>query len=185
MKRKLTRPIMPSLLVAAALLFGAVAAYGQQTKDVVFGKSRLYDHSAFSLDLPSTWNVKDRSTTNETIISIMDPTENAVLVLHVWNATRNYSDDEKISTLKGFLTDSLGKFPAFTFGESKTQKDGSIGVYFKYDQELAGKVFPMYGDSFIDQKNGHVGIVLFVIPKEQYDRHKTETYKLINSFVIK
>ncbi len=169
----------------AAQVLTAPAAAPRDTKNVVFGATRHYDHAAFAIDIPSTWNAADKSNADEAIVTITDPTGNAVMVIHVWNTSVQMSEADKTKVLTDFLEGTIGKFKNFSLGEPKPQQDKSIGVSFGYDQDQDGKTYAMYGDSFVDQKKSEAILLFFVIPREQYDLHKDATYKMINSFLLK
>jgi hypothetical protein len=40
----------------------------------------------------------------------------------------------------------------------------------------------MWGDAFIEERGGLVGLIVFLIPEEQYKRKEDVAYRLINSF---
>ena len=98
--------------------------------------------------------IEDKSSDEEALVLIEDPTGNAVAVVRVWVPTKGYTQAELGDLLKNFINSKLGSFPGFSMGEVRTQKDGSMGLYFKYDSVVDGKSYPMNGDSFIEQHNG-------------------------------
>jgi hypothetical protein len=173
------------LTVAGAVLPQRVAAQ-QQTQDVVFGPVSTYNHKSgwFSLARPGNWNVTDNSDAGEVIVSIIDPTENGVVVVRVYRPGRGYSQAELGEMLKGFLRERMGTFDGFTMGDSKSQKDGSLGLYFKYNSLVAGVSYKMYGDAFIEQHNGLIGLITLIMPQEQYDAKQKDAYALLNSFRV-
>lgn len=157
-----------------------------ETQEVVFGAFKSYTHSSgwFSMSVPGNWTINDKSVENELIISLADPTGNAVFIVRVWLRQSRMTEDEMTSLLRKFLTDRMSDFQNFSMGDPKTQKDGSIGMYFKYDAVVNMKAYPMYGDTFIEQKGRMVGLSSFIMPKDQYDKKKDDTYKMINSVRI-
>src|SRR5688572_31372879 len=123
-KNLFTVLVVLCLAVAGAALPPPVAA--QQTSDVVFGPVSTYTHKSgwFSLARPGNWNVTDVSAADEVVVSIIDPTENGVVVVRVYEPTRVYTQAELGEMLKAFLCQRLGSFDGFTIGDSKSQKDG-------------------------------------------------------------
>lgn len=173
------------LTVAGAVLSQRVAAQ-QQTQDVVFGPVSTYNHKSgwFSLARPGNWNVTDNSRADEVVVSIIDPTENGVVVVRVYQPSRGYTQAELGEMLKGFLRERMGTFDGFTMGDSKSQKDGSLGLYFKYNSVVAGVSYKMYGDAFIEQHNGLIGLITLIMPQDQYDAKQKDAYAIVNSFRV-
>jgi C1A family cysteine protease len=173
------------LTVAGVVLPQRVAAQ-QQTQDVVFGPVSTYHHKSgwFSLARPGNWNVTDNSGAGEVIVSIIDPTENGVVVVRVYQPSRGYTQAELGEMLKGFLRERMGTFDAFTMGDSKSQKDGSLGLCFKYNSVVAGVSYKMYGDAFIEQHNGLIGLITLIMPQDQYDAKQKDAYAIVNSFRV-
>lgn len=163
-----------------------VSAQGKSTKEVVIGKLVAYDHPSgwFSMNVPENWNIKDNSSDDEVIVGITDPTQNAVVVVSVWNSATRMSNEDLTDYLSNFLDNRLGNFKNFKQGEAEVQGDGSIGIFFKYDSEVSGGSFPMVGNSFIEQRGKRVALLSVIIPKEQYDRKVTPLTKFINSLSL-
>lgn len=156
-----------------------------KSKEVVFGAFKTYVHptKTFSIDLPNNWSIEDSSTATETIVKSADPNTNAVVVLHVWRKSGELPGGST-QFLKNFLSATLASLPNYTEGEPKVQKDGSVGIYFKYDQTVDAGTFSMWGDGFIQREGDLVGMLFFLIPNEQYKLKMTSAYKLINSFKL-
>lgn len=173
------------LTVAGAVLPQRVAAQ-QQTQDIVFGAVSTYTHKSgwFSLGRPGNWNVTDNSGADEVVVSIIDPTENGVVVVRVYRPTRGYTQAELGEMLKGFLRERLGSFDGFTMGDSRSQRDGSLGLYFRYNSLVEGVSYKMYGDAFIEQHNGLVGLVTLIMPQDQYEAKQKDAYAMVNSFRV-
>jgi len=173
------------LTVAGAVLPQRVAAQ-QQTKDVVFGPVSTYTHKSgwFSLARPGNWNVTDVSAAGEVVVSIIDPTENGVVVVRVYEPSRGHTQAELGEMLKAFLRERLGSFDGFTLGDSRSQRDGSVGLYFRYNSLVEGVSYKMYGDAFIEQHNGLVGMITLIMPQDQYDTKQKDAYAMVNSFRV-
>jgi PsbP-like protein len=178
------------------LLLAATAAMAQNTgapvkaddlksKEVIFGTFKKYvpPDQSFSIDLPENWKIDDGSTASETIIKSSDPNVNAALVVHVWKQNGELPGGAT-QFLKDFLKDTVSTLSNYTQGEPKVQKDGSVGIYFKYDQTVKSGTFNMWGDAFIQREGDMVGMLFFIIPHEQYQLKMTSAYKLINSFKL-
>jgi hypothetical protein len=174
--------ILTLVLIAVA----GVSAQAQKTRDVVFGKFEPYNHSSnlFLLQLPANWSVKDSSRNGEVILSIADPSENAGVSVHVWQQDKPLVGGPA-QYLKNYLNDSLGTLTNFTQGEPRVQKDGSTGIYFKWDEAMKSETVKMWGDAFIEQRGNVVGMIVLLLPEEQYQQKKEAAYRLVNSFGLK
>jgi serine/threonine-protein kinase len=158
----------------------------QKTQEIVFGPVRTYDHKSgwFSLTIPGNWKVTDKSGEGEVIVSIIDPTENGVIVVRVYQPSRGYTQAELGDLLKGFLNERMGSFDGFSMGEAKSQRDGSLGLYFKYNSVVEGVTYKMNGDAFIEQHNGLIGVLTLIMPQEQYETKQKAAYEIMNSFRV-
>jgi serine/threonine-protein kinase len=161
-------------------------AVQQKTQEIVFGSVRTYDHKSgwFSLTIPGNWTVSDKSGEGEVIVSIIDPTENGVIVVRVYQPSRGYTQAALGDLLKGFLNERMGSFDGFSMGEAKSQRDGSLGLYFKYNSVVEGVTYKMYGDAFIEQHNGLIGVLTMIMPQEQYEAKQKSAYEVVNSFRV-
>src|SRR5687767_10521917 len=93
-----------------------VSAQGRSTKEVVIGRMINYDHPSgwFSMNVPENWKIKDNSSDDEVIVGITDPTQNAVVVISVWNVAERMSNQDLTDYLSNFLDNRLGTFKNFT-----------------------------------------------------------------------
>jgi len=175
-----------SLIFLAGSAPAAHVAGQQKTQEVVFGAPRTYNHKSgwFSLSMPGNWNVTDKSADGEVIVSIADPTENGILVIRVYKPSKGYTQAELGELLKSFLNERMGSFDGFTMGELKSQRDGSLGLYFKYNSVVDGVTYKMYGDTFIEQHNGLIGVAALIMPQEQYEAKQKAAYEMVNSFRV-
>jgi tetratricopeptide (TPR) repeat protein len=156
------------------------------TREIIFGTPREYQHKSgwFAMSIPDNWKIEDKSSAGEVIVSLSDPTSNAVVVVRVYSPDTGFTQAQLGSSLRTFVNDRMNTFDAYTPGELRQQKDGSIGLSFRFTQPLEGKAFPMFGDSFIEQHNGLVGLLFLVMPQEQFDAKKKDAYDLLNSFRV-
>jgi|RhiMetdeSRZDD1v2_1073273.scaffolds.fasta_scaffold1045128_1 hypothetical protein len=182
----MTAKSQPSLLEQVSFSPSPALFASQNTKEVVFGTPRKFEHKSgwFSLVVPDNWTITDKSTEEEVIVSIVDPAQNAVLIVRVYRPTRGYMQSELGDMLKAFLNDRMSSFDGFMTGEVKSQRDGSLGLYFKYNSIVDGKSYRMYGDTFIEQHNGLVGLVALIMPEEQYELKRSAAYEMVNSFHV-
>ena len=157
-----------------------------RTQEIVFSTPKLYEHRSgwFAMSIPENWKVTDKSSADEAIVSLTDPTENAVLVIRVYSPTTGFTQSQLGESLRQFVNERMSSFDAYAAGDLRPQKDGSIGLSFKYNQAVEAKNYQMYGDAFIEQHNGLVGILALVMPQDQYDAKKKEAYDLLNSFRV-
>jgi hypothetical protein len=178
--------ILLTLLVPAVSSSARDTAQGQVTRDVVFGEFQTYKDpkKLFTVELPQNWTIKDTSHTDEIILSVADPADNAVVSIHVWTQDKPLTGGAA-AYLSNYLKDAVSTLNNYSQGDPKVQKDGSVGIYFKWDEPLKdlGPV-KMWGDAFIEQRGSVVGMIVFLIPEEQYKKKEDSTSRLINSFHI-
>ena len=186
MKRNLFAVLAVLCLTVAGAEPPQRVAAQQKTSDIVVGPVSTYTHKSgwFSLNRPGNWNVTDVSDAGEVVVSIIDPTENGVVVVRVYEPSRGHTQAELGEMLKAFLRERLGKFDGFTMGDSRSQKDGSLGLYFRYNSMVEGVSYKMYGDAFIEQHNGLVGLITLIMPQDQYDAKQKDAYAMVNSFRV-
>jgi len=165
---------------------GSTSSSSATTREIIFGAPREYQHKSgwFAMSIPNNWKIEDKGSADEVIVSLSDPTSNAVVVVRVYSPETGFTQSQLGESLRTFVNDRMNTFDGYAPGELRTQKDGSIGLSFRFTQPLQGQAFPMFGDSFIEQHNGLVGLLFLVMPQEQFDTKKKDAYDLLNSFRI-
>jgi hypothetical protein len=176
------------------ILFSAQAQADKQTppaqspwgtQEVVFGKMQPYSHKSelFTVSFPDNWTVKDNSTADEVILIVSDPTENGIVVLRCY-ASPELTLGDLSAALKTFVNDRMSKLDAFTMGEPAPQKNGGFHLVFRYTQTVDAKDFRMYGEAFIQQHNGYIGMITLLIPQEQFSAKSKSAYEITDSFHV-
>jgi serine/threonine-protein kinase len=170
---------------ALATCASAQTPSAEKTNDVVFGDPKTYSdvRKWFTVDLPSNWTIKDKSDPDELNLGISDPTENAAVSIHVWKQGTPLPGGPA-KYLSDYLKQTVAKLDNYEQGDPRVQKDGSTAIYFKWDENSKVGVVRMWGDAFIEERGGLVGLIVFLIPEEQYKRKEDVAYRLINSFHI-
>jgi hypothetical protein len=155
------------------------------TQEVIFGKMQPYSHKSelFTVSFPDNWTVKDNSTADEVILIVSDPTQNGIVVLRCYASTES-TPAELSAKLKDFVNDRMSKLDAFTMGEPAPQKDGGFHLIFRYTQTVENQDFRMYGEAFIQQRNGYAGTITLLIPQEQYSAKSKSAYEITDSFHV-
>jgi hypothetical protein len=155
------------------------------TQEVIFGKMQPYSHKSelFTVSFPDNWTVKDSSTADEVILIVSDPTENGIVVLRCFSSTE-LTLGELSAKLKDFVNDRMSKLDAFTMGEPSPQKNGGFHLIFRYTQTVDAKDFRMYGEAFIQQHNGYIGMITLLIPQEQFSAKSKSAYEITDSFHV-
>jgi hypothetical protein len=183
-----------ALLVAALIVFGcsqkpaqgAVSTSPQSpSSEVIFGKLKAFDHKSgwFTISLPENWAINEAGNADEAIVAVSDPTKNAALILRA-SPSKALSQPEMGAAVKKYVQDTMGTVPNFTIGDPTGVEDGSVGVVFHFTQSTNNQTFKMYGLAVMKQNNGIQGLLLFVIPQDQYDAKSSSTYAVIGSFNI-
>jgi len=174
------------MLISAGWVPAAYLPQDPATQEIVFGTPKPYNHKSgwFTLSVPGNWKIEDKSAEGEAVVSIADLTENAIVVIRVYTPPQPRTQEQLGEILKSFLTARLGNFDGFAMGELKSQRDGSLGLYFKYNSVIDKISYNMYGDAFIEQHNGLVGFIALIMPQGQYEKKKNSAYEMVNSFRV-
>ena len=186
MHKKTFAAVAILLLISAGWVPAAYLPQDPATQEIIFGTPKPYNHKSgwFTLSVPANWNIEDKSAEGEAVVSIADPTENAIVVIRVYTPPQPRTQEQRGEILKSFLTARLGNFDGFAMGELKSQRDGSLGLYFKYNSVIDKISYNMYGDAFIEQHNGLVGFIALIMPQNQYETKKNSAYEMVNSFRV-
>jgi hypothetical protein len=157
----------------------------QATREIIFGNLKPYNHKSgwFGVSFPENWTINDKSTPDEAVLLVADPTENGVVVIRVY-ASKDYPQPELGTVLKNFVHDKMSALENFTIGDPTPQKDGTSNVVFHYSQPQDGQEIRMYGEGFIQQRNGFLGIIVLLLPQEQYDAKSKSAYEITDSFHV-
>ena len=172
-----------SLMLLAWTIAPASPATAQSTKPVQFGKIKTYEHASrwFSMDVPSTWKIKDASKDDEAIVTFTDLTGFSMFAVNVFETEKSFSTDDLGTALTTILKGRYKSFAKYSAGKPKTVNDTRVAVYFKYEFQKT----PMTGDAFIELHNDKMmSVLVFVIPTAQYAASKKTAYTVIDSFVI-
>ena len=164
----------------------ALLAAPQETQAIIFDAPQTYNHKSgwFKIAMPGNWKVTDKSAEGEVIVSLADPTENGIVVVRVSAPRTGYTQAQLAELLKSYVSERLGSFDGFMMGEKKSQRDGSLALYFKYNSIIDGKSYKMYGDAFIEQHNGLIGVLALIMPQDQYDLKQKAAFEMVNSFRV-
>jgi hypothetical protein len=144
-----------------------------------------YDTGLFSIDVPTSWTIKDNSKAGEAIVLWTDPTENGLIVVDLFESQEEKSSEQLIELLRDFLKNSFESEADFTMDEPKEQSDGSQLIVWSYTANASGDVkAKLLGNSFIEQRDNKISILTTVVPEDQFDTLKPETNTIINSYSI-
>jgi hypothetical protein len=155
------------------------------TQEVTFGKLKPYDpkNAWFTVSFPENWTVSDKSTPEEAVLVVADPTQNGIVVLRAY-AAKDFTQTELGNVLKTFIHDKMSEFDGFTMGNPTSRMDGTCNLVFRYTQTQEGKDYRMYGEGIIQQNYGYVGIIVFLLPQEQYSTKSKSVYEITDSFHV-
>ncbi len=177
---------------SVALSGGTVPGSGNTTSTgslapVEIGELRTYTHpsGAFRIDIPVNWTLTDNSRPGELILVWTDPTNNAAIVVDVFEDSTVYSDDQLIEKLVTFLKNSFGDQPDFFYEDPRPQSDGSILIVWGYTSTASNNIqASMLGNSFIEQRGDKVSVLTTLVPEEQFDTLVSKTDEIINTYRI-
>jgi hypothetical protein len=181
-------------LVAALIIFGCSQKPAQgavttppqgQSTEIIFGKLKAFDHKSgwFSISVPENWTISDAGNADMALIAVSDPTKNAALSIRA-NPAKELTQPEMAVAVKKYVQDFLGDQPGFSIGDATGVEDGSVGVVFHFNQTANNQTFKMYGLAVMKQNNGIQGILLMVLPQDQYNAKSSSAYEMIGTFRV-
>jgi hypothetical protein len=144
-----------------------------------------YDTGLFSIDVPTSWSLKDNSKPGEAILVWTDSSENGLIVVNLFASQDEKSSDELVTLLQDFLKSSFESEADFSMDDPKEQSDGSQLIVWSYTANASGGVkAKLLGNSFVEQRGDKISILTTAVPEDQFDTLKPETNKIINSYSI-
>jgi hypothetical protein len=155
------------------------------TTEIIIGKLAPYSHKSelFTVSFPDNWTIKDNSSPDEVILVVSDPNVNGVVVLHCYSAA-DLTPADLSASLKSFIHDHMGTMDEFTMNDPTPLKNGNFHVVFRFTQTVKDQDIRMYGEAFIQQHNGYVGLSIFFLPQEQYSMKSKAIYEITDSFHV-
>ncbi len=145
-------------------------------------KTYSYPTNLFSVDIPEGWNLKDNSNANEVIIYWLDPTENALIQVNVFNTQNNPDQGELTDILKRFIQKFAEKEQDFTMDQPVRQKDGSVRITWSYTAKSGNSSISLTANSFIKSQEDKISIDSYIVPSEQYKELLPTVNQIIASY---
>ncbi|MCP6757388.1 MAG: serine/threonine protein kinase [Fischerella sp. CENA71] len=147
-------------------------------------KTYSYATGLFSIDIPEGWNLKDNSNANEVIIYWLDPTENALIQVNVFNTQNNPDQGELTDILKRFIQKFAEKEQDFTMEQPVRQKDGSVRITWSYTAKSGNSSISLTANSFIKSQEDKISIDSYIVPSEQYKELLPTVNQIIGSYKL-
>lgn len=147
-----------------------------------------YQHTSgvFSIDVPHGWSATDTSTSQELVVRFTDDDTNAAMLTNVLTVTRKLDTGSLRDLLREHLVASYGNEPMFAQEPPAIQQDGSQLIVWGCDASLAdGTTTRLLGNSFIEQRGGHVSLLTVLVPSAQYIRLRPQIDALLNSYTVR
>jgi hypothetical protein len=185
-----TRWIAPlaALTLTVSVANQAFAAPRQQdTKPIVFGKPKAYEHESgwFKLDIPSNWTAKDSSKDDEQIVTFSDPTGNAAIVVDIFTSEKTMADADMSALTTKFIREKFSSYKKFSISKAQVVRKGLISLKFGYQQPLGTKSIPMSGESFMrNHEDALYALVTYLVPTEQAEKAKPKIYEVIDTLEV-
>jgi serine/threonine-protein kinase len=156
-----------------------------QAIDVSNLQTYTYKTGIFSIDIPASWSVEDRSSENEVLVRFTDATENGVVLIDLFEMAEPQSEEQLTKILSDYLEQTYNKHPNFSQDPPKRQSDGSVLIVWGYDAEVStGETVRLLGNSFIEQRERLVSVETIAVPDEQFDTLAEAINKIVNSYTI-
>lgn len=156
------------------------------TVPVDLADPRPYRHETgiFTLDVPESWAVNDKSTDEQIFVGFADPSNNAQMIVQIFEA-EGMDEAQLTESLKEYVKSVFGTEEKFEFEEPVPQPDGSVLLVWSSEQKLTtGKTATFTGNSFIEQREDLLSIITLAVPTEQFPALKPGINALLNSYKI-
>ncbi len=189
---KMTRfaPIAAIALVMGLISPAVADAPRQDTRPVVFGAFKKYEHPSskwFSINAPKNWEITDNTKEEtEVIVSFSDETGNAAIIVDIFKSEQPIRGDGIALMLETFAKQRFSKLQKVKLNPAKAPKSGELYMLeFSYIQPIDKKPIPMRGEIFgTSESDEFMSIVTYIIPDEQYDDVKEKAYEMIGSLKV-
>lgn len=153
---------------------------------VTIGNLKTYSYKTglFSIDIPEGWNLKDNSNANEVIIYWLDPTENALVQVNVFNTQNNPSQEELTNILKRFINKFADDEQDFKMDQPVKQNDSSVRITWSYTAKTGNSSISLTANSFIKSQEDKISIDSYIVPSEQYKELLPTVNQIIASYKL-
>nr|WP_235656507.1 hypothetical protein [Fischerella thermalis] len=154
-------------------------------RPVVIGNLQTYTHDTglFSIDVPQGWNRRDNSNANEVIIYWLDPTENGLIQVNVFNTENTPNQEELTDILKRFIN-KFESEPDFRMDQPVRQNDGSVRITWSYTAKSGNASGSLTANSFIKSQGDKISIDSYIVPSEQYKELLPTVNQIIASYKL-
>ncbi|BAU04924.1 protein kinase domain-containing protein [Fischerella sp. NIES-3754] len=154
-------------------------------RPVVIGNLQTYsyDTGLFSIDVPQGWNLRDNSNANEVIIYWLDPTENGLIQVNVFNTENTPTQEELTNILKRFIN-KFESEPDFRMDQPVRQNDGSVRITWSYTAKSGNASGSLTANSFIKSQGDKISIDSYIVPSEQYKELLPTVNQVIASYKL-
>jgi|GEM_PF-2629339 len=154
------------------------------SKAIEFGALKTYEHDSglFSIDVPENWTANDASTDTEAATYFLDPTKNALILARAVVVTDDPDDEAMANALKQYVETTFGKQKNYQAEDPKKLKNGDQAIGFSFDLNQSGKTYRMFGDAFEFKTDVIASTLVFISPKDQYEKIKKQAYGVMNTY---
>jgi uncharacterized lipoprotein YbaY len=143
-----------------------------------------YDTGIFSVDIPSAWDVQDRSTDTEVLVRFTDATGNGVVLVNIIEMPEPQGEEQLTNLLNTYLDNTYSVQPEYSRDDAIPQPDGSVLVVWGYDVDFRGEPVRLLGNTFIEQRDNLVSLMTIALPDEQFDTLREDINTVLNSYYI-
>lgn len=164
---------------------GDVDANGWGMVEITDLETYTYDTGLFSIDIPEGWELQDNSTSGEANVLWLDPTQNALIVVDIFETDAASTSPEDLEELlRSYLEQTFSSYPDFELGDVVEQSDGSLLIVWSYTADASGLEGMVLGNSFIEQRGSYISLLTLLVPDEQFENLMDMTNDILNSYVI-
>lgn len=153
---------------------------------VEFGELEAYEHPSgvFRIEIPNNWGLQDNSKPDEIVMVWTDPSENAGVIVDIFEDETTYTGEQLTDILTTYLENSFGSEEGYATDEPETQSDDSILITWSFVETVDDLEVEYTGNSFIEQRGNKVSLLTALLPSEQLDATLDPANEVINTYRI-
>jgi hypothetical protein len=146
-----------------------------------------FQHSTgvFSIEVPSNWKVDDSSEPGVAIVLWMDPAENGLLGVGVFEQEIQLPDRELAKLLQNFVQDAAKSEQELVINVPQQQPDGSTSITGTFTSIASnGARIRMTFNSLIEQKADKIGMMIMALPESAVERLTPVLNQILQSYQL-
>ncbi len=156
---------------------------GDSTAFIEIKELKTYTNptKAFSIDVPSDWQMRDSVDAGNNLLFWVEPFEQAFIQLLVIDDSENLITDEQ-EFLNDFISQVVGQASEFNLDQPVKQADGNTYVSYSFVDEQS--LLAMSGDGYLRRDGNYLSVIQILVPLEQFESLQPDLLRIVQSYKI-